>query len=169
MNDPIFEERGPTVLFAEPGGRWATVAFGPVFCVIALIVELMTGPDVHWFGLALFAILLSGFFYVQVKAARLHASVELTAEVLRQGTEELRISEIRELLPEADPEAYDDELQPWETARPLGELSGVPRGRTGIGLELRDGALVQAWAKDSEAMREHLEWLLAAPQGGSAN
>ncbi|WP_072690746.1 hypothetical protein [Rhodococcus marinonascens] len=141
------------------------VAFGPVFCLIALVVELLTGPVVHWFALPLFAVLLSGFIYVQMVAARRHASVELTSSSLRQGTEDLPIAEIVKIMPPADPEARVQ--QPWETARTLGELSDVPRRRSGIGLRLSNGALVQAWAKDDEGLREQLESLLAKSTGGS--
>ncbi|MEU2002706.1 hypothetical protein ACH47B_17175 [Rhodococcus sp. NPDC019627] len=153
------------ILFSEPGARWRLVAFGPVFCTVALVIELLTGPVVHWFALPLFAALLSGFLYVQVVAARRHASVELTPTLLRQGTEELPISEIVKILPPPDTESYAP--QPWETARTLGELSAVPRRRSGIGLRLRGGALVQAWAKDDEGLRAQLESLLAKADGGA--
>lgn len=152
------------VLFSEPGARWWTVAFGPIFCLVALIIELLTGPVVHWLALPLFAVLLTGFVYVQVVAARRHASVELTATSLRQGTEELPVQEIVKIMPPSDPESYHP--QPWETARTLGELSSVPRRRTGIGLRLQNGALVQAWAKNDEELRAQLESLLAKSGGG---
>ncbi|MEV0948041.1 hypothetical protein [Rhodococcus sp. NPDC049939] len=141
------------------------VAFGPVFCLIALVIELLTGPVVHWFALPLFAALLSGFISVQVVAARRHASVELTSSSLRQGTEDLPIVEIVKIMPPADPEAR--EMQPWETARTLGELSAVPRRRSGIGLRLTSGALVQAWAKDDKGLRAQLEPLIAKSARGS--
>ncbi len=87
-------EIGPDVLYYEPGSRWWAIAFGPIFCLIALVIELFTGPVVHWFGLAMFAVILTGLVYVQVIAARRHASVLLTATTLRQGTEEVPITEI---------------------------------------------------------------------------
>ncbi|ALU72225.1 hypothetical protein ACH49M_19580 [Rhodococcus qingshengii] len=149
-------EIGPDVLYYEPGSRWWAIAFGPIFCLIALVIELFTGPVVHWFGLAMFAVILTGLVYVQVIAARRHASVLLTATTLRQGTEEVPITEIAEVFPESDDAAYEDEMEPWETARALGELSGVPRRRHGIGLRLTTGGLVRAWAKDDQALREAL-------------
>ena len=76
-------EIGPDVLYYEPGSRWWAIAFGPIFCLIALVIELFTGPVVHWFGLAMFAVILTGLVYVQVIAARRHASVLLTATTLR--------------------------------------------------------------------------------------
>lgn len=154
------------VLFDEPGARWRTVAYGPVFCVVALVIELLTGPVVHWFALTLFAAILAGIVYVQVAAARRHVSVSLTDTTLRQGAEELPVAEIAAVLPEADP--YADEPQPWESARSLGELSGVPRRRKAIGLRLRDGTLVQAWARDDESLREQLIRAVASVDGTSA-
>ncbi|NGP07038.1 hypothetical protein G6038_16425 [Rhodococcus sp. 14C212] len=145
--------------FHEPGARWRTVALGPVLCVVVLVVELMTGPVVHWVSLPVIALVLSGFAYVTVVAARRHVSVELTATTLRLGTEELPLEEIDAVLPAADPRARDPER--WETARTLGELSNVPRGRTAVGLRLRGGALVRAWARDHERLRSELETVLA--------
>ncbi|WP_305092509.1 hypothetical protein [Prescottella sp. R16] len=141
----------PGVLFQESGGRWRTVAYGPVICGVALVIELFTGPVVHWFALPLFAVILAGIVAVQVTAARRHVSVSLTGETLRQGAEDLPVADIAAVLPE--PDLYADEPQRWESARSLGELSGVPRRRTGIGLRLRDGSLVQAWARDADGLR----------------
>ncbi|RVW10153.1 hypothetical protein EGT67_08055 [Prescottella agglutinans] len=156
----------PDVLFDEPGARWRTVAYGPVFCVVALVIELLTGPVVHWFALTLFAAILAGIVYVQVAAARRHVSVSLTRTTLRQGAEELPVAEIEAVLPAADP--YADDPEPWESARSLGELSGVPRRRTAIGLRLRDGSLVQAWARDDDGLRDALTEALAGVDGTSA-
>ncbi|MFD4294354.1 hypothetical protein ACFWPA_07070 [Rhodococcus sp. NPDC058505] len=149
--------------FVEPGGRWRTVALGPLLCLIVLIGDLFIGAGVHVAGLSLFAVLLAALVWVQVKAARTHASVEVTPTTLRCGTETLALADIAEVLPDADP--YADDLQPWETAPPLGELSGVPRRRTGIGLRLTDDRLVRAWARDGEGLRSVLE--AAVPHEGS--
>ncbi|TCN54128.1 hypothetical protein EV641_105153 [Rhodococcus sp. SMB37] len=155
------EPRGASEpLFHEPGARWRTVAFGPVFCAVALIVELMTGPVVHWVALPALAIVLAGFAYLMVTAARRHVSVDLTHTVLRQGTEELDVSDIEAVLPPAM-DSWD-EPQRWETARVLGELANTPRGRTAIGLRLRGGTFVRAWAKDADRLRELLGELVGA-------
>lgn len=154
-------EPGP--LFEEPGARWRTVAYGPVFCVVALVIELLTGPVVHWFALTLFAVILVGIVSTQVVAARRHVGVSLTPAVLRQGTEEVPVGEIAAVLPAAD--GYADEPQQWESARSLGELSGVPRRRTGIGLRLRDGSLVQAWARDDDGLRAALGEVVDGDRG----
>jgi len=153
----VTERVGPgpaPVLFHEPGARWRAVAYGPVFCVVVLVVEMFTGPVVHWAALPVIAVALAGFSWVTVVAARRHVGVELTALTLRQGAEELPVVDIEAVLPPADARAH--EPQRWETARVLGELSHVPRGRTAIGLRLRGGVFVRAWASDDDALRTAL-------------
>ncbi|MFI5541456.1 hypothetical protein ACIA5H_34245 [Nocardia sp. NPDC051900] len=142
------------VLFTEPGARWRAVAYGPSLCLAVLVLELVTGGDVHWFALLFCAALIAGFVALQVVAGKRHVGVELTAETLRSGTESLPLSSIAEVMPERDENSWDDEE--WESARALGELTGVPRRRTGIGLRLADGSLVQAWARDHKALRAAL-------------
>ncbi|WP_433576973.1 hypothetical protein [Nocardia brasiliensis] len=149
------------VLFAEPGARWRTTAYGPILCLIILILELATGSAVHWFALLFCGSLIAGFVVLQVIAGRRHVSVELTGTALRQGTETLPLSAVAAVLPERDEDEWDDE--DWESARALGELSGVPRRRTGIGLRLADGGFVQAWAKDHQALRAALGTALGRP------
>lgn len=164
---PTVAVRPDSVLFSEPGARWRTVAYGPLLCLFVLILELALrrGP-VHWFGLAFCAILLAGFVTLQVVAGKRHVSVELTDSVLREGTETLPLSSIARVFPELDEESWDDE--PWESARALGELTGVPRRRRGIGLKLRDGAMVQAWARDHRQLRAQLSAALDRLAEGSA-
>lgn len=145
------------LLFGEEGARWQALLWGPLFCAVVLVIELLTGPVVHWFALALFALILVGFTYVQVSAARRHVSVAVTPQRLRQGTETLDISDIDEVLPPIDYSDGDYEPKKWETARVLGELHSVPRRRTAIGLRVKGGALVQAWAKDDDGLRAALE------------
>lgn len=145
------------MLFVEQGARWRALLWGPLFCIAVLIFEILTGPVVHWFALGLFSLVLIGFTYVQVSAARRHVSVELTPSTLRQGTEVLDLVDIDAILPPADYSDGDYEPKKWETARVLGELSGVPRRRHAIGLRLVGGAFVQAWAKDDDGLREALE------------
>ncbi|WP_245713921.1 hypothetical protein [Nocardia vaccinii] len=150
------DTRAPAdVRFAEPGARWRAVAYGPLICLIVLILELALGHGpVHWFGLAFCAILLAGFVSLQVVAGKRHVSVELTGTSLREGAETLELERIAAVLPEPDEESWEDE--DWQSARALGELAGVPRRRKGIGLKLRDGGLVQAWARDHRGLREQL-------------
>ncbi|MFF3571702.1 hypothetical protein [Nocardia jiangxiensis] len=153
------------VRFAEPGARWRAVAYGPLICLIVLILELVLGHGpVHWFGLLFCAVLLAGFVSLQVVAGKRHVSVELTETSLREGAETLELERIATVLPEHDEESWEDE--DWQSARALGELAGVPRRRKGIGLKLRDGSLVQAWARDHRRLREELT---AAVEGRPAN
>ncbi|MFC3963205.1 hypothetical protein [Nocardia jiangsuensis] len=147
------------MLFAEPGARWRSVAYGPVLCAILLVVELATGARPHWFALIFCGVAIGGFVALQVVAGQRHVSVELTPEQLRQGTELLPLRDIAAVLPERDDDNWDD--LDWESARALGELHGVPRRRTGVGLKLRNGALVQGWARDHRGLRAALEAAVA--------
>ncbi|WP_051406983.1 hypothetical protein [Nocardia sp. CNY236] len=144
----------PAVLFSEPGARWRAVAYGPILCAVVLVLEFGTGESVHWFALAFCAVLIAGFVALQVVAGKRHVSVELTPTTLRSGTESIAVTAIAQVLPERD-EKFRGALE-WESAPALGELTGVPRRRTGIGLRLVDGALVQAWAKDHKSLRAAL-------------
>lgn len=148
-------DTAPTVRFAEPGARWRSIAYGPLLCLVILILELIVRRGgVHWFGLGFCALLLAGFVALQVVAGRRHVSVELTDTSLREGAETISLDSIATIFPEHDEESWEDE--DWQSARALGELTGVPRRRKGIGLKLRDGGLVQAWAKDHLRLREEL-------------
>ncbi|MEV6767803.1 hypothetical protein AB0N05_04145 [Nocardia sp. NPDC051030] len=115
---------------------------------------MIRGGAVHWFGLLFCAVLLAGFVWLQVVAGKRHISVELTEDTLRQGAELLPLRNIAQVLPEDDEESWD--YEDWQSARALGELSGVPRRRKGIGLKLTDGGLVQAWARDHFTLRAEL-------------
>lgn len=143
-------------VFAEYGARWRALAWGPAFCGVAYVVEVYTGPVVHTVGLIVIALVLMLFTYVQIVAARRHATVILTDTTLSQGTEDVSLKDIVTVYPEPDYEKTNNQYERWQTARVLGELSSVPRKRTGIGLKLRGGGIVQAWAKDDETLRELL-------------
>ncbi|MFC9896705.1 hypothetical protein ACFVMC_23730 [Nocardia sp. NPDC127579] len=154
----------PEVLFSEPGARWRAVAYGPAFCLAILLLEILTDSPVHWFALIFCAVLIAAFVALQVFAARRHVSLALTETELRSGTEVVPLREIAEILPpRAEPKFEED----WESARALGELSGVPRRRTGIGLRLRNGTVVQAWAKDHRGLRAALTAALPAEENGA--
>jgi hypothetical protein len=149
------------IVFAEPGGRWRSVAYGPLLCLAVLVLDLVRGGGVHWITLTIFAVVLAAIVWWQVVAARTHVSVELTAFGLRNGTERVPMSQIAELLDE--PQLGRE--QPWETARVLGELADVPRRRRPVGLRLADGALVRAWARDDEGLRAALAATLDRTKG----
>ncbi|KQU04175.1 hypothetical protein ASG56_12305 [Rhodococcus sp. Leaf7] len=158
----VSETSANTVLFAEYGAKWRALGYGPAFCLLALGIEIYTGPVVHYVALVVIAAVLMAFTYVQIVAARRHATVILTPTTLSQGTEDVAVADILEVYPEPDYEATGNKLERWQTARVLGELSGIPRKRTGVGLKLAGNGIVQAWAKDEETLREELLALVEA-------
>ncbi|CAG7066638.1 hypothetical protein PICSAR189_02360 [Mycobacterium avium subsp. paratuberculosis] len=122
-----------------------------------VLIEIWSGAKVSLVVPAIFLVLVSAFVGLQVKAARIHVSVELTEEALRQGTETILVREIVKVYPEAENnEASGKELARWQSARALGELVGVPRGRIGIGLKLTNGRTAQAWARRHRQLRAAL-------------
>jgi hypothetical protein len=139
----------PEVLFSEPGASLWWVVAGPVSAITMLLIQLSSGYGWDPLLPGVFLVLVTGFLGLQVKAARLHTSVELTPEYLRQGAETILISEIVKIYPPAD----GPELPVWQSARALGELTGVPRGRTGIGLKLSSDRRAQAWARRHRHLR----------------
>jgi len=148
----------PERLFYEPGASWYWVLLGPFSAAAMVLIEMRTGAGVSLLVPAIFLVLVSAFLAVQITAARMHVSVELTADALREGTETILVREIVAIYPEAkNPKASsDDELEKWQSARALGELYGVPRGRVGIGLKLTGGRTAQAWARHHRLLRDVL-------------
>jgi len=147
----------PTPLFYEPGASWWWVASGPASAAAMILIEIWSGAPVSFVVPLIFLVLVSVFVALQVKAARTHVSVELTEDALRQGTETLLLREIVKVYPEAENhEASGKELAKWQSARALGELVGVPRHRTGIGLKLTGGRTAQAWARRHRHLRAAL-------------
>lgn len=195
-------------LFFESGASWYWVLAGPVSGAAMLLIQTTTGAGVQPVVPLAFLVLVSAFVALQVKAARIHTSVELTAETLRQGTETIMVADIVGVYPEPknsgwgrygsgpgrtvarpnalasralkkaglDPadlvaEPADDDRQTesdaeaaivekWQSARALGELTGVPRGRTGIGLTLTGKRTAQAWARQHRKLRAALTALV---------
>lgn len=151
--NPLKDTPPELVLFKEIGGSYWTAAIGPVLCLVVFIVELSTGNhQTHWPVLLIFAVIIGGFSYMQTAAARQHVSVLLTDEFLVQGAQTIDVADIAEILPANT----GSETQKWEVARPLGELSAVPRRRKGIGVVLKDGSTRQAWARNVEMLRSEL-------------
>ncbi|MCW4354959.1 hypothetical protein ONR57_16770 [Hoyosella sp. YIM 151337] len=149
------------IVFIEPGAQWRALLFVPIFCLAGIVAEIWMGGPVHWLGWAIAATLLTSVVAWQVYAARAHLRVELTIGHLRQGAETLALDDVEDVLPSADD---DPKLAAqWQSARALGELHGVPRRRTGIGLRLRSGTVVQAWARDHATLRAALQQVLAVP------
>ena len=115
------------VLFYEQGASWLWVLAGPLAGFAMAMIQLSAGYGIQWVVPGIFFVLVTVFLAIQVKAARIHTSVELTVDELRQGTEITRTDEIVRIYPEAT----GAETPKWQYARALGELTGVPRGRTG--------------------------------------
>ncbi|CAJ1585599.1 DUF3093 domain-containing protein [[Mycobacterium] wendilense] len=191
-------EPAAEVLFAEQGASWAWLLSGPAAAGAMLAIQLSSGMGVQWVVPISFLVLVSGFVALQVKAARIHTSVELTATHLRQGTQTIGVEEIVKVYPapvdggrrhydgrilnrsnalsnramkqagldpaefaeeEAPPPAPDTDratVERWQSSRALGELTGVPRGRTGIGLRLTGKRTAQAWARNHAGLRAAL-------------
>jgi hypothetical protein len=193
LREPAAAE--PEVLFSEGGASWLWVLSGPVVGVIMVLLQLGRGTAVGFVVPVALSTLLFVFVAIPVKAARIHTSVELTADTLREGTETVDVDEIAWIYPpepparlrggspgwlaygnsaltthalrlgetgQADPDGERDAADgdardgEWQTSRALGELTGVPRGRTAIGLRLADGRDVQAWAHRHRELREAL-------------
>ena len=144
------------VLFYEQGASWLWVLAGPLAGFAMAMIQLSAGYGIQWVGPGIFFVLVTVFLAIQVKAARIHTSVELTVDELRQGTEITRTDEIVRIYPEAT----GAETPKWQYARALGELTGVPRGRTGIGLRLTNDRSAQAWARKHHQLRAALTNLL---------
>jgi hypothetical protein len=146
----------PEVLLYEPGASWWWMLAGPAVGIAMALIQMSAGYGVQLLVPGIFFALVTGFLAIQVKAARIHTSVELTPDHLRQGTERIRVDDIVRVYPE--PKGPD--APKWQSARALGELSGVPRGRTGIGLELVNNRVAQAWARKHRQLRAALTRLV---------
>ena len=142
----------PEVLFSENGASWLWLLAGPAAGLAMAMIQLSAGYGIQWMVPTLFLVLVSGFLAIQVKAARIHTSVVLTTEKLRQGTEVTLTDDIVRVYPEAS----GSETPKWQYARALGELTGVPRGRTGIGVRLSSDRTAQAWARKHQQLRAAL-------------
>lgn len=156
MTEPLTE---PEVLFRESGATWWWLLAGPLSAVTMLAIQLSSGLGFQPLLPGVFLLLVTGFLAIQIKAGRIHTSVELTPEYLRQGTETTRITEILRVYPDAE----GPDVPAWQSARALGELTGVPRGRTGIGVKLSNDRKAQAWARRHRTLRSALEALVNEP------
>jgi len=173
------EPYGHPLIYAESGASWYWLLAGPVAALAMVFVQFRAGLGFQPFVPGLFLVLVSGMLAVQVKAGRIHTCVELTEDSLREGTEVLPVAEIDAVYPEPENTVKSaglmdkwqgrtfgvegtGQLEKWQTSRALGELSGVPRGRTPVGLRLTGGRFVQAWARDSDALRAELTRLVEA-------
>ncbi|WP_431237551.1 DUF3093 domain-containing protein [Mycolicibacterium aichiense] len=160
MSDDQLTEQ-PERLFFETGASWYWLVAGPASAITMLLIQIKGGVGFQPVVPLIFLVLVTGFLYIQVKAARIHTSVELTRDALRQGTEVTKLIHIVRVFPPAEHSVKSREpLEKWQTSRALGELSGVPRGRTGIGVELTGKRTAQAWARNHRALRAALTALV---------
>jgi hypothetical protein len=88
-------------LFYESGASWWWGLAGPAAGVAMLLIEKSSGYGLQPLVPCLFLVLVSGVVAVQVQAARIHTSVELTEQELREGTETIRVDDIVGLYPAA--------------------------------------------------------------------
>jgi hypothetical protein len=208
------ETPAPEPLFVESGASWYWVLAGPAAAAAMLAIQITSGAGMQLVVPLAFLVLVSGFIAVQIKAARIHTSVELTPSHLRQGAQTIGVDEIVAVYPAPtnglrsyyddrrlyknagkgssggnalanramkkaglDPADIPDKpeknakeaavMEKWQSSRALGELTGVPRGRTGIGLKLTGGRTAQAWARRHSDLRAALTELVE--QRGSSS
>lgn len=160
-------------LFFERGASWYWMLAAPAAALTMVFVQYRAGLGFRAFVPMLFLVMVGGFLALQIKAARTHTSVELTAETLREGTEILPVDDIVAVFPDPDYTvktaglmdkwqgralgvSSTGPLEKWQTARTLGEINGVPRGRKPVGIKLAGGAYAQAWARDHDGLRAAL-------------
>ena len=115
------EATADEILFSEPGATWLWALVGPGAAVAMALIQMSTGYGLQPVVPGVFLVLVTGFLSIQIKAARIHTSVELTPDYLRQGRETIRVSEIVKIFPEAS----GSESPKWQSARALGELTGA--------------------------------------------
>lgn len=159
MSEEQLAEQEP--LFYEQGASWYWLLAGPVAGVTMLLIQLKGGAGIQLFVPMIFLVLVTGFLWLQVHAARIHTTVVLTEESLRQGTEVIPVRTIVTVYPEAEHTVKSgmksgELLEKWQTSRALGELSGIPRGRKGVGIKLTGDRTAQAWARKHRQLREAL-------------
>ncbi|HWO65399.1 MAG TPA: hypothetical protein VNO31_35725 [Umezawaea sp.] len=141
-------DTGP-VLYAERGASWWPLLWGPVFAVLGVGVELLTGPvSVLFWSLVAFGLLIPTALWVQGRQ-RLY-SVRLTPAALSEGREVLRMADV----------AAVEGVEPRSGATVLGTGWNVPKGTTAVPIRLVDGTVVLGWARDPDALRAALHRLL---------
>lgn len=161
---PAAKSDGP-VLFSEDGWSWAWIFAAPLFCAGAALFEVATGAPVHWGMLTVCAIASALCHGVMIAATRVHGRVRLTPSTYTQGTEELGLDRIEEVLPLPDNEQPEAS---WETARTLGELHDAPRRRGSVGLRLDSGGEVRAWTRNPAGLHAALTAAVGAAGSGNA-
>ncbi|MCR6485410.1 hypothetical protein M8542_21520 [Amycolatopsis sp. OK19-0408] len=139
-------------LYAESGVSWAAIVWGPVFALVGALAELATGGPVHVVGWLLVGAGLCAITVPWVYARRRFLSLEVTTRQLRQGREKVPAEELASVTDVGAPVG----------ARVLGGGWAVPRKYDSLPVELTDGTVVLAWAKDVEALQDALDRLVRA-------
>ncbi|MYW94093.1 hypothetical protein G3I59_26665 [Amycolatopsis rubida] len=138
-------------LYSEPGVGWSALIWGPLFALLGALAELATGGPTHVVGWVLIGAALCGLTLPWVYARRRFLSLEVTTEQVRQGRETVAAERIA---------SVTDVGAPVGT-RVLGGGWSVPRKYDELPVELDDGTVVLAWARDVEALKTALAELAA--------
>ena len=145
---------GEPVLFAEHGSSWWPLLWGPLFAVLGVAVEALTGP-VHWLAWFLVGGGLFGGALVWVSARRKVYLVRLTTETLTQGREHVAVEKLVAVTDVGTPAG----------ARILGGGWSVPRRTTEVPVRLADGTVALAWARDYDGLMAALRRVVEAGGG----
>ncbi|WP_020662934.1 hypothetical protein [Amycolatopsis benzoatilytica] len=145
-------------LYAEPGVGWTALIWGPLFAVLGAFAELATGGPVHVVGWLMIGFALCVLTMPWVYARRRFLSLAVTTEGLRQGRETVPAEKIASVTDVGAPVG----------ARVLGGGWSVPRKYDELPVELTDGTVVLAWARDIEALQTALARIAAGkPAAGT--
>lgn len=142
-----------SVHYEEPGASWWALLFGPIFSLVGLSVEFLSGKVFLWLWIGV-AVVLSAFTALWVYARRTYAAVRVTDEELVQGSETVRVDRIAKVL------EYSSWGKGSVKVRVLGGGLAVPRKYEEVPLRLDDGSVVLAWARDGEGMRAALRTVM---------
>ncbi len=137
------------VLYAEPGASWWPLLWGPVFALVGVAAEALTGSValVLWLFVAIM-LFLAALLWVQGR--RRVYGVRLTPVALHQGREEVPVRDI----------AAVSGVEPRAGATVLGGGWTLPRGTEPMPIRLADGSVVLGWARDADALRAAVDRLL---------
>jgi hypothetical protein len=150
-------------LFYEKGGSWLWILVGPLLAGGLAFFQHRSGQGWQLMTPLVILVVVTAFLAVQLKASRIHTSVELTRDMLREGTEVTSVSQILEVYPDLEFTLKSGQpLEKWQSARVLGELENVPKGRTPIGIRLSGDRTAQAWARNDRGLRAALVALIEA-------
>jgi hypothetical protein len=139
------------VLYREPGASWSALVWGPLFAVVGFLTDLATG-GVHVIGWILVALGLLAMTAPWVYARRRFLAVRVTRENLWQGREALPVDTIVAVT----------DVSPALGAKVLGGGWTVPRKFDELPIEVADGTVVLAWARDVEALQNALARVVPA-------